>query len=632
MILGASAALCAAALSTHAQQGASSSALDFVSWNQYLGGPDSSQYSALTQINRDNVASLEVAWSYETGQNLTFNPIVIDDVMYVQGARGALQALDARTGEEIWSRPNQGSFSGRGINYWESDDRSDRRLMYMVQGHLTAVDATTGEVIESFGDNGRVDLREAMDRDTSNQRALQPSNPGRIFEDLMIVSLPAGAFAYASTSGDVHAYDVRTGELRWAFRSVPRAGEYGADTWPEQDLDLFGGAHNWSESTVDVERGIFFAGFGAPRYDFFGGNRPGENLFTNSLVALDARTGERLWHYQLIQHDVWDFDIPQAPKLLTVRHDGEDVDVVVQATKMGFVFAFHRDTGEPLWPIEHREVPASDVAGEETWPTQPFPTTPPPFTRQSFTEADINPYISEEDQERVREILRTSRNEGMYTPPSLEGTIMMPGHNGGANWGSSSVDPVNGRLYVVSKELPTFVRLVPPGGGPGGGGQGGGQPQVVPNADSDFIAYTAPVDFMMMSNGLSAIGPPWSQITAYDLNSGTILWQKPHGGVHGLPEGTGSHAPRGGVVTTAGGLVFSGTSSDRRMRAYDADNGDVLWEYDLPAATEGVPAVYEVDGRQYVAIAVGGNGQFAPQLDLPPPGPGRYMVFALPRD
>jgi glucose dehydrogenase len=540
-------------------------------------------------------------------------------------------ALDARTGQEIWVRENQGSFSGRGINYWQSEDGSESRLLYMVQGHLTAVDARTGEVIESFGDNGRVDLREAMDRDTTGVRALQPSNPGRIFEDLMIVSLPAGAFAYASTSGDVHAYDVRTGELRWAFRSVPRPGEYGADTWPAEGLEQFGGAHNWSESTVDTERGIFFAGFGAPRYDFYGGNRPGENLFSQSLVAIDARTGERLWYYQLIRHDVWDFDIPQAPKLLTVRHNGEDVDVVVQGTKMGYVFVFHRDTGEPLWPIEEIEVPASDVPGEQTWPTQPLPTVPPPFARQSFTEADINPYISEEDQARVREQLRNSRNEGLYTPPSLEGTIMMPGHNGGANWGSASVDPVNGRFYVVSKELPTFVRLIEPGAGQGGGGPGGGQPQVVPGVTGDdVIPYTSPVDFMLQSNGLSAIGPPWSQITAYDLNTGTIMWQRPHGGVLGLPEGTGSHAPRGGVVTTAGGLVFAGTSSDRKMRAYDADNGDVLWEFDLPAATEGVPAVYEVDGRQYVAIPVAGNGMFPPQLDFPAPAPGRYKVFALP--
>jgi glucose dehydrogenase len=617
-----SSALSVATLSAHAQGTGARDPFDFRAWNQYLGGADSSQYSALDQINKSNVARLEVAWEFRTEQNYQFNPIVIDGVMVLQARGRSLIAVDARSGEEIWTRPHDGAIGARGINYWESADGADRRLLYLHQGHLTAIDARTGEPVRSFGTDGRVDLREGMDRDTAGLRPLQTSNPGRIFEDLMIVSLPAGAFDFASTSGDVHAYDVRSGELRWTFRSVPRPGEYGADTWPEEGLELFGGAHNWSESTVDVERGIFYAGFGAPRYDFYGANRPGENLFTQSLVALDARTGERLWHYQTIQHDIWDYDIPQAPKLLTVRHDGRDVDVVVQATKMGFVFVFDRDSGEPLWPIEHREVPQSDAPGEQTWPTQPFPTMPPPFARQSFTEADINPYISEEDQERVRELLRTHRNEGLYTPPALDGSIMMPGHNGGANWGSSSVDPVNGRFYVVSKELPTRVALIPPAEG--------AQQSVVPNAGPDFVPYRSPVDFMLMSNGLSAIGPPWSQITAYDLNTGQIIWQKPHGGVMGLPEGTGSQAPRGGVVTTAGGLVFAGTSSDRKMRAYDADTGEVLWEYDLPAATEGVPAVYEVDGRQYLAIAVGGNGMFAPNLDFPAPGPGRYMVFALP--
>ncbi|HEY9183211.1 MAG TPA: PQQ-binding-like beta-propeller repeat protein, partial [Gammaproteobacteria bacterium] len=331
-----------------------------------------------------------------------------------------------------------------------------------------------------------------------------------------------------------------------------------------------------------------------------------------------------------------------APKLLTVVHDGISIPAVAQPSKQGFVYVFNRVTGAPLWPIEERPVPQSDTPGEASSPTQPFPTAPPPFARQSFTEADINPYISEEDQAKVREVLRASRNEGLYTPPSLQGTIMMPGHNGGANWGSSAVDPQNGRLFVVSKELPTTANLrvpqpagagaAPPGGPPGGGNRP--PPAPPPNAGPDFIPYTAPVDFMIQpSTGLSAIGPPWSQITAYDLNKGTILWQVPDGDVASLAArgitGTGSHAPRGGVVATGGGLLFIGTSSDRKLRAYDADTGAVLWSYDLPAATEGVPAVYSVNGRQYLAIAVGGNGLFSQGLDQPEPGPGQYMVFAL---
>ena len=448
------------------------------------------------------------------------------------------------------------------------------------------------------------------------------------------MSLPAGGGGYASSPADIHAYNVRTGVLQWIFHTVPRPGEFGADTWPASGLGNYGGVHNWSESTVDVETGIVYIPTGTARYDFYGGNRHGENLFGNSLLALDARSGKRLWHFQTIHHDLWDYDLPTAPKLLTVVHDGLRIPAVAQPSKQGFVYVFNRITGAPLWPIEERPVPQSDTPGEMSWPTQPFPTAPPPFARQSFTAADINPHISAEDQAKVREFLATARNEGLYTPPSLQGTVMMPGHNGGANWGSSAVDPTNGRLYIVSKELPTTANLreprppapgatpgpggPPPGAAPAGGGNRPPPPPPLPppNAGPDFIPYTAPADFMIQpSTGLSAIGPPWSQITAYDLNKGTILWQKPNGDVASLAAkgitGTGSHAPRGGVVATGGGLLFIGTSSDRKFRAYDADTGQVLWSYDLPAATEGVPAVYSVGGKQYVAIAVGGNGLFS---------------------
>ena len=605
-----------------------SSNQDYRTWTQYLGGVDSSQYSALDQIDKGNVTQLQPVWSYETGDNPLFNPIVIDGVMFVR-AQGGLAALDAATGREIWK--NDIAPGTRGVSYWESEDRSDRRLLYLNRGFLTAVDARTGNVIESFGDGGRVDLRIGLVDDVDSVRPLQTNNPGRVFEDLIIMSLPAGGASYSSTPADIHAYDVRSGALVWVFHTVPRPGELGADTWPDGAAHDFGGVHNWSESTVDAERGIVFIPTGTARYDFYGGNRHGDNLFGNSLVALDARTGKRLWHFQTIHHDLWDYDLPQAPKLLTVRREGEEVDVVALASKQGFLFVFERETGEPLWPIEERPVPQSDAPGEKASPTQPFPTAPPPFARQSFTEDDINPYIPEADRERVREILRSSRNEGLYTPPSLQGTIMMPGHNGGANWGSGAVEPVNGKMYVVSKELPTTANLQLRQGG-GSGPFGGGGP--VPNAGEDFVPYTVPIDFMLQSNGLSAIGPPWSQLTAYDLNEGVIEWQVPNGEVAFLAEqgitGTGSHAPRGGPVVTAGGLLFVGTSSDRAFRAYDVETGEVLWTYRLDAASEGVPAVYEVHGRQYITIASGGWGLFGIREGLPEPGPGKYITFALP--
>jgi quinoprotein glucose dehydrogenase len=601
---------------------------NYETWDQYLGGADSSQFSSLQQISRANVGQLSVAWTYPTGERgaYRFNPLVVDGVMYVLAHDNALIALNAATGEEIWRHDNEGRVSSRGINYWHSEDGSDRRLLYLNNGFLTALNADTGATVTTFGDAGRVDLRVGLDGDISAVRQLQTDNPGRIFEDLIIMSLPAGSGGYASTPADIHAYNIRTGALAWIFHTVPRPGEFGADTWPEGS-EAYGGVHNWSESTVDAERGIVFIPTGTARYDFYGGNRHGANLFGNSLLALNARTGERLWHFQTIHHDLWDLDLPTAPKLLTVRHNGEQIDAVAQPSKQGLLFVFNRETGEPLWPIEERPVPQSDAPGEQSWPTQPFPTQVPPFARQRFTVDDINPYISESEQAAIREQLTTYRNEGPYTPPSLQGTIMLPGHNGGANWGSSAVDPINGKLYVVSKELPTTANLRVPDSVPEG--------LDVPGAGPDFTPYTAPVDFMLQSNGLSAIGPPWSQITAYDLNTGTIEWQVPNGEIMTLAAqgitGTGSQAPRGGPVVTAGGLIFVATSSDRKFRARDARDGSVLWEYELPAASEGVPAVYAVAGRQYVAIPVGGNGLFSQNLGLPEPGPGQYMVFALPR-
>ncbi|HTS30406.1 MAG TPA: pyrroloquinoline quinone-dependent dehydrogenase [Bryobacteraceae bacterium] len=604
----------------------------FAGWTQYGGGPDSSQYSSLKQINRSNVSRLEVAWTYPSGEGrYTFNPIVIDHTMYVLANKSSVVALDAATGKEIWTHANQGTVGARGMNYWENPDRSDRRLLYINGGYLTALDARTGRVVESFGDHGRIDLRIGLDRDVA--RPLETSNPGRIFENIVIVPLPAPGLTYDSPPADIHAYDVRSGKLLWVFHVVPHPGEFGHETWPPDAWKTSGGVHNWSEMTVDPKRGVAYIPLGTARYDFYGGNRKGDNLFGNSLLALDARTGKRIWHFQLIHHDLWDYDTPTAPKLITVRHNGTSLDAVAQPTKQGFLFVFNRVTGEPLWPVEERRVPQSDVAGEFTSPTQPFPTKPPAFARQSFTDEDIDPYIPEADQARVREILKNSRNEGLFTPPSLRGTIQMPGHNGGANWGSSAVDPQRGMMFIVSKELPTLIKLVAPNDARGARGA----PAVANSEDRGFIPYTSPINFMFQSNGLSAIGPPWSRLTAYDLNTGDIQWQVANGGVGALEEqgqeGTGAHFPRGGLVVTAGGLIFVATASDHKIRAYDEDTGKVLWEKGLPSGSEGIPAIYEAGGREYLAIcAAAGDGLMAPRLGGAfRPGAGAYMAFALPK-
>jgi len=629
----------------------------FNTWRAYLGGSDSSQYSSLTQIDKSNVSQLQVAWTYATGDMRTyrFNPVIADGVMFVLAKNMALVALDAATGKEIWTHENQGAVGDRGINYWESADRKDRRLVYINGGFLTAVDAGTGKTIESFGDKGKVDIRVGLNRDVSGVRPLQTGNPGRIFENLIIISLPAGGANYISNPGDTHAYDVRTGKLMWTFHSVPEKGEFGADTWPEAALATGGGVHNWSELTVDEGRGIVFIPFGTARFDFYGGNRIGNDLFGNSVVALDARTGKRLWHFQAVHHDLWDYDFPQAPKLLTVRHDGRNVDVVAQASKQGYVYVLDRVTGKPIWPIEEKAVPQTDVPGEMTSPTQPIPTLPPPFARQSFTEKDINPYLTPEEQASVRDQLKNSRNEGVFTPPSMKGSVELPGHNGGANWGSSAINPTKGTFYIVSKELPTFLRILPRGAPTGRGGRGAarGNPPAsdgpeagtpppsappVPGAPAGFVAYNSPYDFFnTYANGMSAMGPPWSQLTAYDLNTGKIIWQVPNGEMPGLPGGKteqGSYAPRGGVTATAGGLLFVGTSSDRKLRAYDQKTGKVLWSMDVPAAVEGVASVYEVAGREYVVFCVGGGrGLFAPRGVgmAADPGPAQYITLALPK-
>lgn len=695
----------------------------YTTWTDYLGGPDSAQYSALKQITKSNVNQLQMAWSYPTGDknNYSFNPVIVDGAMYVLAQNNSIVALNAATGREIWVHANNSrAVTARGVNYWQSNDGSDRRLFYCVDNHLVALDARTGQLIPTFGESGRVDIRVGFDgRDPKTLVRVQNSTPGRIFENILILGSAGGA-DYESNPGAIRAFDVLTGKLAWVFHTIPHPGEYGYDTWPPDAWKTVGGVQNWSEMTLDDKRGIVYIPLASPSYDFYGGNRKGQNLFGNSLVALDARTGKRLWHFQFVHHDLWDYDLPAAPKLLTVQHNGKKVDAVAQPTKMGFLFVFNRVTGEPVWPVEERPVPKSDVPDEQSWPTQPIPTLPPPFARQKFKADDINPYIPEQERAGLRDKVLSARNEGLYTPPSLRGTIEMPGHNGGANWGGAAVDPTAGLLYVQSKELPTYLKLdsrMPRGGatavvgaasteqqgaaiysqncegchGADRAGQAGGIPTLTditkrltadqikttvtagqgrmpgfsqlnvraldalvaylanpatasvlppaapepsPTATSSNSPqrYWAPYDFLLASNRLSAIGPPWSQLTAYDLNTGTIKWQVPLGQVSELAaEGhtnTGSHFPRGGVVATAGGLLFSATASDRKFRAYDRDTGKVIWETSIPEAAEGVPAVYQVGGREYVVVCVAaGNGMMS--------GPaaqkaGAYIAYALP--
>ena len=605
--------------------GVPAAAQDYTTWSHYGGAADSAQYSSLSQINRSNVSQLQVVWSYATadGKKYFFNPLVAGGRIYVLARNNSIVALDAVTGRGIWIHPaDPGTtiITDRGINYWQSKDGSDRRLLFASNHVLHAIDARTGRLIRTFGKHGGVDLKQGLDRDPATIRLVQSTTPGRVFENLLILGSATNQ-AYGSAPGDIRAFDVRTGKLVWTFHTIPRPGEFGHDTWPKDARKNVGGANVWSELSVDEKRGIVYAPTASAKYNFYGADRKGADLFADCLLALDARTGKRLWHFQMVHHDIWDYDNATAPKLLTVRHDGKAVDVVAQVTKQGFVWVFNRVTGEPLWPFQERPVPRSDMPGEEVWPTQPFPLQPPPFARQKFTVDDLSPFLSREDRARFRDEILSARNEGLFTPPSRRGTIEMPGNNGGANWGGAAIDPEHGTLFVVSKDLPALLRL-------------SRDPKTDPQADPSAASpdrYYSGFGFMIASDGLSPIAPPWTSLTAYDLNAGTILWKIALGDVPELASkgvnDTGSHFPKVGPVVTAGGLIFTGTR-DGKVRALDVSNGKVLWEHQLDAALEGMPAVYEAGGREFVVFCASAQGGLtrATQHKIR----GAYVAFALP--
>src|SRR3984957_16743915 len=432
-------------------------------WREYGGSADGAQYSALKQIGRSNVNRLQVAWTYRTSDanKYAFNPLVIDGTMYVLAKNNSIVALDAATGKEIWTHatdPTNPLITNRGLNYWQSADGSDRRLLFAMRNQLQAIDARTGNAITAFGKGGVVDLREGLGRVPESLTLVQSYNPGRIFENLLILGSATNE-EYRSGPGDIRAYDVRSGQLVWTFHTIPHPGEVGYETWPKDAWKSVGGANDWSGMALDEKRGIVYVPTASPKYNFYGANRPGANLYGDCLLALNARTGKLIWYYQMVHHDIWDYDNDSTPMLTTVQHNGKKVDVVAQAGKVGFLWVFNRETGDPLWPIEERPVLKSDMPGEETWPTQPFPTQPPPFARQSFTAKDLSPFLEPAERDQLTSEMLSAHNEGLFTPPGLGNTVEMPGNNGGVNWGGTTANPNTGDLYVVSKDLPAMLKL-----------------------------------------------------------------------------------------------------------------------------------------------------------------------------
>ncbi len=601
-------------------------------WRDYAGGPDSSRFVAATQISRQNVARLQVAWTYPDGDT-DFNPLVVRDVIYTRarlstgsGAGGRLVALDAATGAVRWATPDIPGFAVRGVNYWESGDGKDRRLLLTVRNMLRAFDAATGRPIQSFGKDGAVDLREGLDRDPKTVEQ-QSRLPGKIFDNLIILGSATNQ-EYASAPGDIRAFDVRTGAHVWSFRTIPRQGEFGADTWPENARAHVGGANAWAEMSVDRARGIVYVPTGSGKYNFFGGYRRGDNLFSDSLLALDARTGKRLWHFQTVHHDIWDLDNNSAPQLITIRHDGRNVDAVATAGKTGYLYVFDRVSGKPIWPIEERPVPQNTtVPGQYLSPTQPFPTRPEPFSRQSFTAEDLNPYIlTDEQRVQFRERILKARNDGPFTPIGFDEVVHMPGNQGGSNWGSTASSPSDGRVYVIGFNVPTIIRLLKPGE-TRPARAGGNAEEIVKDG------YPTTDGFGLYP---TIVKPPYTTLTAYDLNTGAIAWQKGLGDdLRLLPlgiKGTGSAATvKGGLIVTASGLLFA-TAADRKVHVYDTKDGSELATFPLGGPTSGGPSMYEHQSRQYLLVTATPIQPSGPgAVPTPHTGPTGLVAYALPR-
>ena len=434
-------------------------------WPITGGGPENSRYSPLTQIDRGNARNLTVAWTYHTGDGgdkplqIQATPIIVHGLLYSTSGAGRAFALHAETGTEVWHFDPPGGNGGganRGVVYWESG--AERRIFFTAAARLYALDATTGALITSFGTGGWVDISKGLGRDGLHQY-VTASSPGVIYGDLLIQGSRVGEDD-GSSPGYVRAFDTRTGAQRWIFHTIPKPGEFGYETWPPDAWRTVGGANSWGGMAVDAARGIVYVPTGSATPDFFGGNRVGANLFANTLLALDAATGKRIWHFQTVHHDVNDMDLPAAPNLVTVTHDGRQVDAVAQITKTGFVFLFDRVSGAPLFPIHERPIPASDIPGEHTWPTQPVPSLPKPFARQGLTADDLT-NISPAANAAVLARFRTLRSDGLFTPPSLAGSIVSPGFDGGGEWGGSAVDRETGVLYINASEQPFIAALAP---------------------------------------------------------------------------------------------------------------------------------------------------------------------------
>ena len=585
-------------------------------WPSYGGDPGATRYSPLKQITLSNVSQLKVAWEFHTGDvsdgtklpvhsSFEATPLVVNRVMYLSTPFSRVIALNPETGKEIWSFDPKLDFKAkvplyvsRGVAWW-SDGKSSRVIFGTLDGRLYSLDPGTGEPDTAFGKGGFVDLRVGVAEDFPD-RHLGMTSPPVVYKNVIICGSITADEVPKGPRGDIRGFDARTGKLLWTFHSAARPGEFGSDTWQEHSASDRSAVNAWSNLSIDVERGIVYVPLTSPGYDYYGGERKGNDLFSDSLVALDATTGKRIWHFQTIHHDLWDYDLPSQPTLIDVKQNGKSIPAVVVETKSGMAFVFDRVTGKPIWPIVETPVPPSDVPGEQASPTQPIPTKPLPFARTKFTQADLT-NISPEAHDYCANLLKGTTLGSVYTPVGLKPTLFWPGAGGGANWGSGAFDPESHLLYINATELANFqyMEKMPEGSPVAYHARG-----VVKPGSTKFVDQ----------DGYPCQSPPWGTLTAIDVDTGEFKWRSTLGVVDALvakgipPTGVSNI---GGPLVTGGGLLFIGATNDSRFRAFDKATGKEIWTVTLPASAHSTPITYlgPVNKKQYVVIAAGGAGK-----------------------